>query len=370
MPINTSPSSILQNVSASMTSSSMEDISSSKDILEHVINFMSFGRMPKDEGILHNQIMEKIEIAFEEKKHKFQEILCGEEILLNDINGCKVSFCYMELTEKFIVEVKTTYKSERQEINDKGFFNIFQAIRLKTLLNINYIKDILTDDGILNLKGVNLSGAKLYHAYLVDADLSDANLSNAYLEHAILFNANLSNADLRYANLSDNHLEAANLSNANLENADLNDVSLEHANLSNANLRKTNLRYANLSNADLSGANLENADLVNANLDFADLRNANLSNANLTDVSLEHANLRNANLRNANLSKANLSNADLSNADLIRADLSKADLRKAELGNANLTKADLWEARMDDNILNQLSDSLFQESKAEKLNGG
>ncbi len=88
-------------------------------------------------------------------------------------------------------------------------------------------------------KRLDLSGANLRGAVLIDAVLRDANLSGA----------NLRRADLRGAVLIDAVLRDANLSGADLRGAVLIDAVLRDANLSGADLRKAVLR-----NADLSGA--------------------------------------------------------------------------------------------------------------------
>jgi hypothetical protein len=76
----------------------------------------------------------------------------------------------------------------------------------------------------------------------------------------------------------------ANLRGADLSNARLRDANLSCADLSNAYLRGADLSNANLSNAYLRGADLSNARLRDANLSCADLSNADLSNAYLTDA--------------------------------------------------------------------------------------
>ena len=106
---------------------------------------------------------------------------------------------------------------------------------------------------------VNLIGANLSGADLIDANLSGANLSYADLIGANLSGADLSGADLIGANLSYADLRGANLSGANLSYADLRGANLIGANLSYADLIDANLIDANLSGADLIGANLSGA---------------------------------------------------------------------------------------------------------------
>jgi uncharacterized protein YjbI with pentapeptide repeats len=72
------------------------------------------------------------------------------------------------------------------------------------------------EDGVLDLRGWDLSCADLYLADLGEADLRDANLSRAFLWGALLGDASLQGAVLKDANL-----ESARISGADLEGADL-----------------------------------------------------------------------------------------------------------------------------------------------------
>ena len=81
--------------------------------------------------------------------------------------------------------------------------------------------------------------------------------------------ADLSRARLRGANLRASWLSGADLSMADLREADMEEAILDGACLEDANLRSANLQFANLSGAlmqdcDLRGANLQCADLSDA----------------------------------------------------------------------------------------------------------
>ena len=165
---------------------------------------------------------------------------------------------------------------------------------------------------VIDLRGVDFSGADLHLA-----DLSKANLGGANLSEANLGGANLSEADLGGANLGGANLGGAYLSGAILLMANLSGANLSGVVLSKADLRGVGLSGADLSMADLSGAGLSGTNLSRANLVRAYLSRAYLSGANLSE----------ANLSEADLSRANLSEADLSEANLNEADLSRANLR-------------------------------------------
>jgi hypothetical protein len=124
-----------------------------------------------------------------------------------------------------------------------------------------------------DLRGYNLSYAKLQGVVLRESCLGGAYLFTAHLEEANLMYAILSRADLIDANLEDAYLWGANLEGANLEGA-----NLEGANLSEAKLKEASLKGANLKEAILKGANLRGADLEGAFLLGAILQGAKYLN--------------------------------------------------------------------------------------------
>jgi uncharacterized protein YjbI with pentapeptide repeats len=85
----------------------------------------------------------------------------------------------------------------------------------------------------VNLNGVNLKGAKLSDALLIDA--------------------NLAGATLEYASLNGTNLRDANLAGANLTGAYLSDALVVDATLKGANLTEALLGGAVFANTDLTG---------------------------------------------------------------------------------------------------------------------
>ncbi|HSS76369.1 MAG TPA: toll/interleukin-1 receptor domain-containing protein [Thermoanaerobaculia bacterium] len=85
--------------------------------------------------------------------------------------------------------------------------------------------------------------------------------------------------DLRGADLSKAKLDGVNLENTNLLQANLEGAALSDAKLRNANLKEANLRRAVLTRADLQDANLYQASLQEADMVRADLKHANLIKA-------------------------------------------------------------------------------------------
>lgn len=111
----------------------------------------------------------------------------------------------------------------------------------------------------VDLREVDLDGAKLARTNLSGADLSRAHLSRAFMRGANLREANLSNAILRGANLGHANFIGANLSKANLSRTDLRGADLSHANLDGTILVGANLSGAIYDETDLRGAKLANA---------------------------------------------------------------------------------------------------------------
>ena len=136
--------------------------------------------------------------------------------------------------------------------------------------------------------GRNFQGADLTGIQLAGADLRDANLINTQLIGADLRNSQLDGvklaiADLTNAQLAGASLRKAKLMGAILRDADLSGADLSRADLSDADLRNARLIAANLVGANLSAADLSGTDLTNANIDAAELSAVNLAKATMPD---------------------------------------------------------------------------------------
>lgn len=138
---------------------------------------------------------------------------------------------------------------------------------------------------VLDLRGVDLRGIKLYKTDDDKYSLEGALLSSTDLRKADLKGADLSSAMLHDADLSGSRLDGANLSGAGLFFAYLISASLDGANLSGTYLYGTNLSGAGLEGADLTDANLINAIMKNAFLIDTDLSKV----LNLTREQIESA---------------------------------------------------------------------------------
>jgi uncharacterized protein YjbI with pentapeptide repeats len=146
-------------------------------------------------------------------------------------------------------------------------------------------------EGIPDLRGAHLAGARLGRA-----DLPGAHLVAAELHRAVLSGVDLRGADLAGARLGEADLAGAHLERAHLGGADLAGAFLGCAHLVEADLRDARLSGAVLIGADLSGANLGGANLIGARLGGANLSGADLSGANLGGASMVQTDLRGAKL--------------------------------------------------------------------------
>ena len=166
------------------------------------------------------------------------------------------------------------------------------------------------------------------------------------LEWEVEFRLDLKGADLRGAQLLDADLSRtmfhhAHLSNVNFANTDLTDSFLSYADLSGAEFHEVNFARTRLSSANLSGAMLQGADLSRINFHNAKLVGTNLLRANLSGAIFQDARATNAWFERADLSDAGFQGADLSGAHLARADLSGARFWDADLDGANFADANL-----------------------------
>ncbi len=158
----------------------------------------------------------------------------------------------------------------------------------------------------IDLAGVNLRGARLDRAILIEANLIGADLREAELNRAILTEAELIGADLREAELGKANLHEADLSGACLRGSNLIEAELRGAKLIGAELKGALLCGSILSSADLQKADLSKAGLMDAVLGGADLSGVRLDDSNLTGADLQGADLRGAKIRGALLDGANM----------------------------------------------------------------
>lgn len=183
-------------------------------------------------------------------------------------------------------------------------------------------RDDRIDFSELDLRGVDLSKAKLAYAYLRFSDLSQARLIGTDLSHADLVHVNLEDACLAGAKLTEASLGNARMSGARCSCqvmrgeqrvTHIGKVTLRKATMAGAILTRANFHQADLSGADLQNTDLTGVGLVGADLSAALVQNSNLTGANLLTANLADADFRGSSLHNINLKMVNLDNANLRN---------------------------------------------------------
>ncbi|EKS4548363.1 pentapeptide repeat-containing protein [Salmonella enterica] len=309
--LSISPNSLLVIVSAAGTGmdSDIKKAISPKNILEHIINFFTFGGVTRENKKNYLHILELMTNALAQKKN---QIGMDTSLHLNDINGCQVSFTPSETDHNYItIEVKKGDYSERYNINSNKFIKVCQALEMRNELGIPQDPIILTECGKINLRGVDLSfkdlshknlrnvdftGSYLYRTNLFGADLTKSLFSDATLTHCIFSYSTLKGAVFSGAEASHSFFSGADLINADLSNG-----NFSYATFSEADLSGTDASFANLFRADF-----RNADFTKVNLTCANLKKATVEPDFLTDVS-EHPGAQIDNLIYANTLPAQLS---------------------------------------------------------------
>lgn len=109
---------------------------------------------------------------------------------------------------------------------------------------------------------------------LLEVDLSGSDLSSMVLNGALLYQADLSRARLRHSQMF-----SAQFSFSNLIEADLSESALLGVNFRRADLRGANLTRAGLNDADLTDAKLAFADFTGSQICATTFANTNLSQA-------------------------------------------------------------------------------------------
>ncbi|XBS70743.1 pentapeptide repeat-containing protein [Acerihabitans sp. KWT182] len=213
------------------TEQAKTDATSLSGILEHIVNFFTFGLVRRHRIEHYNGFAKAMAEALEAATAT-DSLLNVPETVIVDFQGYRVIFRQPPEgsgnADDVSVEVSKGSTSIESTVSKSTFRRVGTVLLLRQWFKLACTDAILTDQGQMNL-----SGANLYTADLRGADLSGADLSGA-------------------------NLHLANLSNADLSGACLANVKLDGANLSGARLKGTNLSHARLVGANLTGADLSN----------------------------------------------------------------------------------------------------------------
>jgi uncharacterized protein YjbI with pentapeptide repeats len=177
----------------------------------------------------------------------------------------------------------------------------------------------LATDPPLDLRNVDLRGARL----------SGAKLQGTYFGGAQLQNADFSLAQLRVANFDEAQLQGTSFDGAELQNATFSRAQLQKAHFFGAKLQGTDFFGAQLQGTGFAGAQLEAARFGSARLQNAIFSRAQMQRTDFTGAQLQKADFTGAQLQWANFSRAHLEAANFLNAQLQKAVFFEAELKGA-----------------------------------------
>lgn len=234
-------------------------------------------------GALFTWTQRKTDREAEKRRAETQRDLAAERERENALHA------YLDKMTELMLE-----KDLRSSKKVDGVRYIARARTLTTLHRLDGMRkgvllQFLCDSGLINKEVTDSGEVGEPPVYLFEADLRGANLTRARLNGANLAFADLRGADLRWADLSKADLTGARLQGADMRRAVLVETDLHEADLSKTDLRRTILRDANLQEALLNGANLQATGLIRANLRSADLNGADLRGAKLGEANLHGA---------------------------------------------------------------------------------
>jgi hypothetical protein len=227
----------------------------------------------------------------------------------------------------------------------------------------------------LDLSGANLRDANLINARLSRANFASSKLSRANLNGADLTDANFHWGSLNGADLTGTDFTGAKLRGANLRGAKRDDRTkfdpkwelvyqlvnsdgidnegrkqigmqiLKNEDLSEANLSKLCFHETDLSETNFSGANFSEAILQYVNISGTNFSEANFSKATLQTISWHEESSSPQSFENS--SRTSFSKANFSEAVLIRVDFGNADLTNAKFCKAAIEDGDLSKAKLE-----------------------
>lgn len=117
-----------------------------------------------------------------------------------------------------------------------------------------------------SLRGIKADGQSMRGIDLTGADLTDASLINVQMEEACLVGAVLDGINATSVDLTAADLVCTSMKRANLAGACLACAGLDGANLTNADLTGADLGFVDMDGTDMSGAKLEGVQLYGIHL--------------------------------------------------------------------------------------------------------
>ncbi len=285
-------STMAERISGLGTGLAREEAISPQGILEHILNFFTFGYLSRQRAEEYDAFAEALATALYLAAP--DGVSCKSPArLVVDFAGYTATFTLPEddpyKISPVTLEVSKNGRCVQSEVDRKMYCRSSTVLLIRRRAGLHHNAITLTDRGHIDLRDANLINANLHEADLRSADLRHTSLRGTSLHQANLFAANLEGIDLRWAILTEAELGNTDLKGVDLRGADLRDAKLGNSILRESNMSDIALNNANLSWADLRGANLSGANLSGANLRQADMTGADLTGAILTGADLTGA---------------------------------------------------------------------------------
>lgn len=176
---------------------------------------------------------------------------------------------------KLLTECPYAYKVMSNELVLKAFQNN-SPLCYSDLTKVNFTT--LKVSGIISwakqdLRQVDLSGSYLYKLRMDGVDLSGANLKNARLLNVSLKKATIVGVNFEGAEFQDVNMERTRFESNVLTDVNFNNVKFKHATLKNTSFKDSKLFKTNFESADLSGVDFEHTQMFQSNFKKAEIYN-------------------------------------------------------------------------------------------------
>ena len=194
------------------------------------------------------------------------------------------------------------------------------------------------------IRGVNLAGVDLSHAWFDDTDFSNAvltgsNLSRVKARDAIFRKVNLRDAVMKHAWFDDTDFSNAVLTGSNLSQVKARDAIFRKVNLKEAVMKKALFDRSDLSEVNMTGVEADELHLTYATLTKGKFGGSSMNRANLRWAKAFGASFVDSGLRGANLSRGVFTASSFENARLAGATLTGGHYSKVKFIGANLANA-------------------------------
>ena len=205
-------------------------------------------------------------------------------------------------------------------------------------------------EGLLDLRGIDLSGLNLSSHELDYSDLSWANLNDSVFDNANLSGCKFVGASLQRVRATNVNWYLAwgvesDFSSSYFINCDFTQASFTNCIFQKTLLEKCKMNFFRGDYSDFSQSKFKNVQFIgeyigrNICFDQVDFVNEDLSEAILINASFREANLKGSNFQRTKLLNAFFDNADLQGANLQEANLSGASFHNADTNGTNFIRA-------------------------------